>query len=303
MSKRITLEQWIKEACEDADKGKPCSMIALVHVKSIGVGTEEVHSKSLEQKTQSFSALAKFFENKACAFSQDLTGLQTFRLQAFYGSNEPQASHTFTVFEGSMTGGEVAPWSKHEPTTQGIVAQQMKHIEVLIADYRLLMADHRGFVQAVLGMFMTERQDVSKERMEMTLLTRDVLLNMTKESHASAMEKLKYVRESEERAAIAKLIPGMVNSLTGTEIVPQSVADTSILDAIAMKATPQHLQMLVATGIISQEQMVVLAQRFQKTREEAEKRASILKTMPSEDPGQQVAAGFNGVTVTENKAS
>lgn len=276
MSRRITLEQWIKEACEDADKGKPCSMISLVHVKSIGSGTEEVHSKPLDSKTQSFSALAKLFENKACGFAQDMAGLQIFRLQAFYGSNEPQASHTFTVFEGNLTAGDAVPFAKHEPSVTGIVAQQMKHIEVL-------MADNRQIVQGVLGMLMTERVEVQKERMEMNLLMRDVLLNLRKEAHAEGMEKLKYARESEERAAFAKLIPGMVNSLTGSEIIPQAAADSALLDAIALKATPQHLQMLVATGVISQEQMVVLAQRFQKTREEAEKRSALLKTLPAEE--------------------
>lgn len=296
MSRRITLEQWIKEACEDKDKlgtdgqQKACSMIALLHVKATGVGTEEVHSKTLDSKTQSFSALAKFFENKACAFAQDLTGIQTFRLQAFYGSNEPQASHTFTVYEGALTAGEAAPWSKHEPTATGLLAQLMKHNEAL-------STDNRQIVQGVLGMLMTERVEVQKERMEMNLLMRDVLLNLRKEAHAEGMEKLRYQRESEERAALFKLAPGMVNALTGTEIVPINTVDSQIIEALALKVTPQQLQGMVAMGVISQEMMPVIMNRMKQIRDEAEKRANLLKAgLPPEESNPQ-GASVNGAAV------
>ncbi len=180
--RRVTVEQWIAEALADSDKPKPCNAIALVYARQMGIGIDEVHTKEIQGTTVSSKQLAELFINKACAYSQDLTGLQTFRLLAFYGANEPQASFTFTIFEGALTAGEKAPWSKHEPTANGFLAQLMKHNEAIMGDYT-------GLVKGVIGMFLTERQEIQAERMEMNVIMRDVLLNLRKEDHAMTLEQ------------------------------------------------------------------------------------------------------------------
>src|SRR5271157_2018713 len=124
--KRITIEQWITEALSDGDKGKPCSALSLVHIK--GVGQEEVHTKQFTAPVQP-KQLAEFFIDRATGFAQDLSGLQTFRLLAFYGSAEPQAALPFTVADGELTGGGESPFAKNEPTQVGLLGQLMKHNE------------------------------------------------------------------------------------------------------------------------------------------------------------------------------
>ncbi len=275
MAKRITLEHWITEALGDADKGKPCSAIGLVHLKS-GIGTEEVHTKPIEGTNANFRALADFFMNKATAYAQDMPGIQTFRLVAFYGSNEPQAAHTFTVFEGSLTAGVHAPWSKHEPTPSGHLALAMKHNEWLQQDYRNL-------VQGVMGMMLQERTEHAKERAEMNMVMRDVLLNLRKEDHAMQLERQRYIRESEERAMIGKALPGLINAFTNSEIMPSTLVDTQIIEGMAMKVGPEDLKLLVMTGKLTQQEALVVAQRFAAIREEAEKKKLAVQAAPSED--------------------
>lgn len=275
MAKRITLEQWITEALGDADKGKPCSGLGLVHLKS-GIGTEEVHTKPIEGTTANFRALAEFFMNKATAYAQDMPGIQTFRLVAFYGSNEPQAAHTFTVFEGSLTAGEHTPWSKHEPTPSGHLALAMKHNEWLQNDYRQL-------VQGVMGMLVSQSVEHQKEKAEINVLMRDVLLNMRKEDHAMQLERLRFQRESEERAMIGKSLPGLLNAFTGTDIMPASTVDTQIIEGMAMKVGPDDLKLMVMTGKMTQQEALVIAQRFAAIREEAEKKKQAIQQAPSED--------------------
>lgn len=277
MAKRITVEQWISEACQDADKGGACSAISLVHVKNGGVGTEEVHTKPLEGP-QNYRQLAEFFINKACGFAQDLTGIQSFRLQAHYvGRNEPQASFTFTVFEGSLTAGESAPWSKHEPTATGALALCMKNMEFMMSQYTQLT---QGFT----GMLIQRDIAHQNEKAEMNLVMRDILLNLRKEDQAAQMERLKFERESAERQMIGRALPSMMNYLTGREIVPESHADSQIIEALAMKVKPEQLQLLVASGICDQQTALLLAQRFAKVREEAEKRAQAVRLAPPEEP-------------------
>jgi hypothetical protein len=275
MTKRITLEQWISEACQDPDKGKDCSLLQLVYLKPGGVGHEEVHSKVI-QGPQDFKALGMFFTGKACVFAQDMPGMQSFKLLAYYGEQEPKASHTFTVFEGNVTAGDRAPWSKHEPTATGMQAQLMKHNETLMGQCVMLV---QGLTAALMQRDVAHQQ----EKAEMTVIMRDVLLNMRKEDHASRMEQLKFQRESEERAMMAKLLPSVANYITGSELVPQSLADSQLIDNLALRITPEKLQLLQQVGIVSQEEMLLLTARFTKAREEHEKKKKALATAPAED--------------------
>lgn len=275
MAKRITLEKWITDALQDPDKGKPCSGLSLVYVKNAGSGTEEVHTKEFSGP-QNFAQLAQFFSNKACAFAQDMTGVQTFRLLAFYGQAEPQAAHTFTVFEGGLTAGETAPWSKHEPTPSGLLAQLMKHNEVLLSDNRQLS-------QGIIGVLMQSFVEHNKEKAEMHTILRDVLLNMRREEQTMALERMKFERETGERQMIGRVMPEMINYLTGREVVPQSHADSQIIEALGAKIAPQDLQMLVAMGKLTQEEALVLAQRFTKVRDDIEKRKQLIRTLPPEE--------------------
>ena len=274
--RRITLEQWIAETLADADKGKPCSALSLVHARSMGTGTEEVHTKEIVGATVSSKQLAAFFENKACAYAQDLTGVQVFRLLAFYGANEPQATHTFTVFEGAITAGEQAPWSKHEPTQTGLLAQLMKHNENVMGNYTQV-------VQGMMGMLMSRDLEHQKEKMEMNVIMRDVLLNLRKEDHAMALEQKKFARETEERLMFAKALPSLMNYVAGRDVIPENHADSQLIEAIALKIEPKQLQMLSQMGIFSQEQILILTNRFAKIRDEYQKRQTALATVPPED--------------------
>lgn len=274
MARRITLEQWIKDACEDADKGAPLTALSLVFLK--GIGTEEVHTKEITGP-QNFRQLAEFFTTKACNYSQDLAGTASFRLLGFYGGKtEPQATHTFTTYEGEVTAGDKAPWSKHDPTQQGLLAQLMKHNEQIMGNFTQV-------TQGMLGMLMKRDEEHQKEKVEMNIIMRDILLNLRKEEHTFKLEQLKYDRESTERQMIGRLAPSVLNYLTGRDVVPVSHADSQIIEALALKIQPQDLQLLVAMGKITNEEALLLAQRFTAVRDEQEKRKKLLQVLPPEE--------------------
>jgi len=271
--KRVTIEQWIEEALSDVDKGKPCSALSLVHVK--GVGQEEVHTKPLSG-TQNPKALAEFFIARATGFAQDLAGIQTFRLLAFYGSTEPQGAFPFTVAEGELTGGGETPFAKHEPTQTGLIGQLMKHNEQTMAmalDLAKTMAV--SAVQREAAM----RQEVN----EAQLIVRDVIFNMRKEAHEWRLKELEFQRSSDERRMLGKALPSIINHLTGREAIPQDFADSELLDAMAMRIKPEMLQQLIGMGIITQEQGTMLAARFAQAIEQRKKEIEALKMVPPED--------------------
>jgi hypothetical protein len=271
--KRITIEQWITEALSDPDKGKACTALSLVHVR--GVGQEEVHTKPLTGTVKA-KDLAEFFIARATGFAQDLAGIQTFRLLAFYGSNEPQGAFPFTVADGELTGGGESAFAKHEPTQTGLIGQLMKHNEQTMAmalDLAKTMAV--SAVQREAAM----RQEVS----EAQLIVRDVIMNMRKEAHEWRLKELEFQRSSDERRMLGKALPSIINHLSGREVLAGSYADSELLDALAMRVKPEMLQQLIAMNILTQEQGTLLAARFAQAVEERKKEVEALKMVPPEE--------------------
>jgi hypothetical protein len=272
--KRITIEQWITDAMSDPDKGKPCSAFSLVHVK--GVGQEEIYTKQLTTPVQP-KQLAEFFIDRATGFAQDLPGIQTFRMLAFYGSTEPQAALPFTVVEGELTGGGESPFAKHEPTQAGLLGQLMKHNEQIMG----MMLD---LTKSLAVQSIAHEAEMRKEVNDAQMIVRDVIMNMRKEAHEMRMTELRFQQSMEDRRLIGKALPTILNQLTGREIVSESHADTELLDALAAKVKPAMLEQLVGLGILNSNEAALLAARFAKSTEERKKELEALKTVPPEEP-------------------
>jgi hypothetical protein len=282
--KRVTVKQWIEDALSDADKGKPCSALSLVLLK--GAGQEEIHTRDITGP-QDTEKLATFFVNKATGYAQDLPGTQTFKLLAFYGQAEPQASFPFTVAEGSLTAGESASF---EASPQGLLAQLMKYnLEITKMNLQI--------TQSIAVNSLQREQDMQRERNEMNVILRDMLLSMRNEEHAMRIKELEFARSTEERRMLGKAIPSIANFLTGRELIPEAYADSELIDALALQVNPEDLQMLASAGKIKPEVAALLAHRFSKAREENEKRKRIARALPPEEHND-VLAELNG---KENK--
>lgn len=291
--KRVSIEDWLVEALSDPDKGGPCTAVSLVYIKPGSGNAEEIHTKQLKQgATHNSKSLSDFFMNKACGYAQDLPGIQTFKMLAFYnGSDQAKAALPFTVTDGEMTAGGDVPFSRHEPSEKGLLAQLMKHNESMAS--MLMQISQTVTVQAVL-----REQQLRGEVAEANVIIRDVIMNMTDKQNAHALAVLAYQRETGERKMLADALPMGINYLLGKEVIPAQYADSKILDAIAEKVKPEHLTLLVSMGILTQEQSTVLAARFAKTLEEKAKERALLKSIPGEDnkPPEQGQSGATANT-------
>lgn len=272
--KRLTVEQVIVNALADADKGKPCSAITLMYVK--GMGQEEIHSKQLNGEPQDAAQLAQFFVSRATGYAQDIPGISNFKLLFFYGSNEPQAAHPFTVVEGELTAGGDIPFSKHEPTPTGLLAQLMKHNETIMAMATQMV---QGFAVSALQREEAQRKEV----MEAQLIVRDVIFNMKKEAHEARMAELAFMRETREREMIGRALPSVLSQLTGRDITTEGHADTELIEALATKVTPDQIKQLMAMGVIPAEVGAIIIARFSKVIEKQKQEAAALKSLPPEN--------------------
>ena len=267
--KRVTVEQWITAALADEDKGAPCSAISLVYLK--GVGQEEIHTKELKGP-QNPRAISEFFIERACGYAQDLAGIQTFKLLAFYGKPEPQSSFPFTVADGNLTIGDNSSYSKHEPTPTGLLGQLMKHNETV-------MQMNTALVTAII----TDGLAVRKELAEATMLVRDAVMSMTTAGHTHQMQVLQFQRETTERTMFAKALPAMLNHLTGREIVPDNFAMAEALEGMAERIGPNDLQVLVQMGKVTPQEAQALAAHFAKIKAEKDAAKQLLTKIPQEE--------------------
>lgn len=267
--KRVTIEKWITDACGDADKDAPCSALSLIYIK--GIGHEEIHTRKIDGP-QNFAQLAELFIEKACAFAQDLAGVQTFKMLAFYGKQEPQSSFPFTVADGQLTAGDNTSYSKHEATPTGLLGQLMAHNE------RIMQMN-----MALTTSIATEGMALRRDLAEATMLVRDAAMSFTDRNHAHQLSVLQFQRESEQQAQFAKALPALLNHVTGKEIVPEAFALSGIIDNLAFKVDENKMKLLVQTGTISPQDAQALGAYFQKVREEKAARDKLLKTIPDEN--------------------
>jgi hypothetical protein len=271
--KRQTIEQWIAEALSDPDKEKPCTAISLVHMGGNGISQKEIHTTALSGKTHEPKKLASLFQTKAENYAQDLGGIQTFNLLAFYGGEqEPQAFHPFKVIDGDISDGAMV--MSETPDPRGLQAQLMKHLET---KEKLLV----GFIQEIVVTTLRDRTKLQEEVNDAYAVMREMLLKTATEHHDHRMKELEYARQSEERGQLLRLAPALVNGLTGREIIPQSTADTAMIEEIARRVKPEMLQELVKFGILPAELLGPLAARFNEVRERDRQAKEEVKRIPA----------------------
>jgi hypothetical protein len=299
MSKRRqTVEQWVTSVIGEVIDGKGCSAIALLHLKGVGGATEEVTTKPLEG-TVNAKDLGEHLIGRAEGFSQDLAGLQTFKLVAFYGNNEPHNPFHFTTSDGAVTSRSESMMSAHEPTNIGLLGQLMKHLDM--KDLRLLEATNsnmtmaNGLIAMCFGPQGVVQQSI-RAQLEAVEVVKDAMLDMQRERKQLILEEHKAAQDLQTRKAIIEAIPQLVNRVSGHEVFDERGNRAKMLETLAMKVTPQDIEMLVAMGKLSKEEALILTSQFAAIVEEKKKEQDALKKVPSEEsPSQALALNGKGL--------
>ena len=129
--RKQALADWIREALDDPDKEGPCTALSLVHVTGTSGGPfyEEIHTVKIGSKAYDPHALDKMFMHKAQSYAQELTGVQSFCLFAFYNNlSEPGAKHPLRI-SGELDFGGLAT---EGPTESGKTSQNMRLTEAIV---------------------------------------------------------------------------------------------------------------------------------------------------------------------------
>ena len=265
---RKSLEQWILEAIADPDKEGKISALSLVH-RTGAYGESEIHTYKFGGTSSADpKRLAEVFLGKAESYCQDMPGVQTFNLCAFYGGKkEVEARQPFTVNtqqENHTTGLYTEPPNAEGQTQQGMRHKEQQHQQVYrkqewLDQYTLRLLEFES----------SRNSALARENMEAYQIVKDMMMEKGLNQHNQRMEQLQYARSTEERQKLIKMVPPLVNTLSGSEIFPQATEDTALVEGIASMLTDEHIQKLMGIGLPN-EVMGALASRIMKAREKKE---------------------------------
>lgn len=282
--RRQTVDQWVQQVIAEVIDNKACSAVALLHLKGVGGATEEVATRPIEGNVN----IREFADNlvtRAEGFSQELPGLQTFKLLAFYGSNEPHNPFHFTCNDGNVVSRMEAAMSAHEPTPTGLLGQLMKHNENLMHQNNSLVTANMTLANGMMAMCFGPEgaiQQSIRAQLDAISVVRDASLDMYERREKLQRDQLSGAQELQMRKAVIDGIPHFLNRWTGREIFDDNKNKVAIFDELAMTITPDDLQMLVAMGKISKEKALLLSAQFAKVVEDKKKELQALKGVPSE---------------------
>ena len=273
---RRTLAEWLTLVVGDPDKER-VTRIVLVHMT--GMQWTEIDTfKFSETGACEPKVLEQRFRGRAEAYSQDLSGVQTFNIWVFYGAaTEPGARQPFVVQnEADHTKGGLMT---EPPDAQGQTMQRMRHNEMLLQqvyrrqqnmdDMSLRRDEHNERI----------RHTLMQENMDMFGMMKDLMMQMSSQQHERQMQAMQYQRSSDERKKLLQFAPALVNTLMGKEIFPQSAEDTALIETLAEHVTEEQVQMLGALGI-PPEAVGALSARIAKAMKEKREAAEAVRALP-----------------------
>ena len=204
---------------------------------------------------------------------------------AFYNTNEPQAFKPFTItgrteFDGLTT---------EAPDGKGALAQGMRLSELLVQGMFRVMSETHATMGQTHERLNSENRELRQENREFFNILKELMVAEAKRQAEDRTAQMQYERQTQERLALMRMAPALVNNIVGKEIFPQSTTDTAIIQAISDHITPDHIQML--SGVLPPEVMGLVAGRLTQIQEEKNKiaqRASELAKstdiVPVDDP-------------------
>lgn len=292
---RQTLEEWIKEIRQEGEEDVrglgPLTGLALVHMK--GTAPDELHVIDLKpgKRTYTDQQIAEICERKAHSYAQDLPGIQTFCLWAYFGDErKPKAQHPF-VIEGEAANTGLATEGPHP---QGLTQQAMRHTESM---HSLIFRQSQSLFQAMQGvttMMARENEHLRAENFEARRILGDLMMQKMTDDSAVRLREQQMAQQMKDRELLMKFAPALINTIMGKEVFPQSTADSAMLDSLVegLADLPQDRLMSLAEYIKPEMLGPLMAKAnafLDKRKAEAEKLHALAKTTVSDNPERDAA--------------
>jgi hypothetical protein len=226
----------------------------LFHVRVGSSEGDEIQNLELGNRQWDGKTLAKRFDEVASTHAAGLSGRQQFVLRAFYFDETlkceqyPFGKAGESFDEGLGTEG---------PTNAGHMAQMMRHNEALV---RINTVHSEALIERASHMLDRTSEALEKvigENIRMFDAMKEQRIQQLDAEYSRQKELLEYQRKTEERGKLMALIPGLVNSLLGTKLIPEATVENLVFKQLKATLTPDQLNGLVQ--LLSPDQLAIVA--------------------------------------------
>jgi hypothetical protein len=249
-NKPPSIAKWLVECLTDEVTGPDgrradLAYVAVCHSPSDKeILTLPLKGKSLDQA--GCLHLAETLYGRCESDAEGLSGRQRYVLYAFYEGLGASWSRRKPIEVNGHIVNSFGDHSTEPATPEGRFAQRMRQDE---AHSQLLIHGNAQLIQQTLnyGTLMADRAERAETRnAEMFLKFQELVMEMMTAQDERERKRLEYERNSKLMEQAAKLAPLLLNTFTGKEIIPQSAADTAILEGLAEALDEESVQKVVA---------------------------------------------------------
>lgn len=202
-----------------------------------------------------------------------LGGVQRYIVEAMREGLEKPSGRFACNVQADLVDGEEG-FDSEPPTSQGLIAQQMRHNEVLMKTFAQSVGMTVGTMQRMLAQTAEHNERLINQRFQSI----DTLESAMSQQHARDMELLEKTSSIERRdAAFQKLMtlaPSIVDKaskkLLGTSLIPDAKSPTEVMVGDLVKSIDRE-QLANLARVLRQDQQILLVSLLQAVKAEEEK--------------------------------
>ena len=148
----------------------------------------------------------------------------------------------------------------------------------------------------------TTIENLTKENRDLFLALRQVLIDTVKLEHDKRINELQFLRSSNERAKLIRLLPALANGIAGRQIFPENAEDSALVRELAEVSDPETVEKLRSIlAVKSPEAAALLMNRFEEKQKERKQDVENFEKLVTEvrgdgtyEEGELEASGLAG---------
>ena len=301
---------WLKEQFEAVEEEGALAALVLFHYSSANADISEIDGIRSNQTNLGWGDAEKLsarFTNVATRHARGISGggQQQFQIHAVYGtSQKPKRVYPFLKMGqiNFMTTTAASGLATDPPNTMGMNQQAMRWGERIVDrtfGYGEKLMDSQ---QRALDKRDTAIENLTKENRDLFLALRQVLIDTVKLEHDKRINELQFLRSSNERAKLIRLLPALANGIAGRQIFPENAEDSALVRELAEVSDPETVEKLrTILAVKSPEAAALLMNRFEEKQKERKQDVENFEKLVTEvrgdgtyEEGELEASGLAG---------
>jgi hypothetical protein len=254
-----TISKWFQDTSDsDADK-----------VALFSIPPNQVKIQLGEWKNYEPEAVVPLIWEQATGFANATGGVKAFMLQSFDTKSDapqnPLSTLPFTIHAEAVSGADQSMGS--EPATaDGLLAMSMRMSGELFRNFNSMMGSCLHYMSRTIERLEGQVEEGFNFRLQML----DTVENLQSRKHEREMSmkalEAKGERDKELFSRVTAYLPVAINHLAGKELIRQRDTELELVSMeLASQLTMPQLDKMRESGLLSPQQLVLLATMLEKT--------------------------------------